>query len=47
MPKVIIEIDKETFDHYQVSQHVQAALAAAEKRSATLAEELAEKLNTK
>ena len=37
----------ETFDHHQVSQHIQAALAAAEKRSATLAEELAEKLNTK
>lgn len=37
----------ETFDHYQVSQHIQAALAAAEKRSATLAEELAEKLNSK
>lgn len=36
----------ETFDHYQVSQHIQAALAAAEKRSETLAQELAEKLNT-
>ena len=36
----------ETFDSYQVSQHVQAALAAAEKRSETLALELAERLNT-
>ena len=37
----------ETFDQYQVSQHIQAALAAAEKRSESLAVELAEKLNTK
>ena len=37
----------ETFDQYQVSQHIQAALAAAERRSASLAVELAEKLNTK
>ena len=36
----------ETFDAYQVSQHIQAALAAAEKRSETLAQELAQKLNT-
>ena len=36
----------ETFDHYQVSQHIQAALAAAEKRSETLAQELAENVNT-
>lgn len=36
----------ETFDHYQVSQHIQAAIAAAEKRSQTLAQELAERLNT-
>lgn len=36
----------ETFDHYQVSQHIQAALAAAEKRSETLAQELAENINT-
>lgn len=36
----------ETFDHYQVSQHIQAAIVAAEKRSQTLAQELAERLNT-
>lgn len=36
----------ETFDHYQVSQHIQSALAAAEKRSESLAQELAEKVNT-
>lgn len=30
----------ETFDHYQVSQHIQAALAAAQKRSQVLGEEL-------
>lgn len=36
----------ETFDQFQVSQHIQTALAAAEKRSETLAQELAERINT-
>ncbi|OUY09196.1 pyrroline-5-carboxylate reductase [Acinetobacter populi] len=36
----------ETFDSFQVSQHIQAALAAAEKRSQSLAQELAERINT-
>lgn len=36
----------EVFDQFQISQHIQTALAAAEKRSETLAQELAEKINT-
>ncbi|KAA8731914.1 pyrroline-5-carboxylate reductase [Acinetobacter qingfengensis] len=36
----------EIFDQFQVSQHIQAALAAAEKRSQELAQELALRIQT-
>ena len=36
----------ETFDQFQIAQHIQTALAAAEKRSQELAHELAVRINT-
>jgi pyrroline-5-carboxylate reductase len=36
----------ETFDQFQISQHIQTALAAAEKRSQELAQELAVRIYT-